>query len=64
MPQYGGYCAYGTAEGRQVASVPSAFTIHEGKLYLHASTAERSLWTQGLDENLARADAHWPHDGN
>ncbi len=59
-PQYGGYCAYAMAEGREVPSTPAAFSITDGKLYLHRSAAERALWRQHFSDNIARADEHWP----
>ena len=34
-PQYGGYCAYGVAQGYLVKVEPEQFTVREGKLYLN-----------------------------
>src|SRR5271165_7034115 len=33
-PQYGGYCAYGLADGHKAPTDPQAWTITDGKLYL------------------------------
>ena len=33
-PQFGGYCAYGTAQGYKVSTQPDAFAVVDGKLYL------------------------------
>ena len=59
-PQYGGYCASGVAHGRIVPTEPEAFTIHDGKLYLHHSDAIRSEWRQDVQGNVTRANANWP----
>lgn len=59
-PQYGGYCAYAASKGAVATSVPEAFTIHEGKLYLNFSTGVRSIWRQDIPGNVAAADANWP----
>ncbi|MCB2110062.1 MAG: YHS domain protein [Defluviimonas sp.] len=59
-PQYGGYCAYAMAKGAIASSMPDAFTIHEGKLYLNNSLEVRSIWQQDIDRNIRSADTHWP----
>lgn len=59
-PQYGGYCAYAMAEGAVATTVPSAWTIHEGKLYLNFSDAVRDYWRKDIPGNVAAADSHWP----
>ncbi len=59
-PQYGGYCAYALSQGALASSVPEAWTIHEGKLYLNYSVNVRQIWSQDIPENIARADAQWP----
>ena len=37
-PQFGGYCAYGTAAGYKVDTQPDAFAVVDGKLYLNQNT--------------------------
>lgn len=59
-PQFGGYCAYGLARGRLVASQPDAWAIHDGKLYLIHNKQVRGLWEQDIPGNLVLADSHWP----
>ncbi|MEZ5766784.1 MAG: hypothetical protein R3D80_03340 [Paracoccaceae bacterium] len=39
---------------------PSAWTIHEGKLYLNFSDAVRDYWRKDIPGNVAAADSHWP----
>ncbi len=59
-PQYGGYCAYAMSKGAVASSVPEAWTVHDGKLYLNYSVAVRGIWSQDIPENIEKADANWP----
>ena len=59
-PQFGGYCAYAMSKGYIASTVPEAWTIHEGKLYLNYSTNVRQIWTQDIPGNITKAQAHWP----
>lgn len=59
-PAYGGYCAYAMTQGALAKTVPEAFTIHNGRLYLNYSTEIRGLWKEDIPGNVAKADAHWP----
>lgn len=59
-PQYGGYCAYAAARGYAAPTVPEAWTIYDGKLYLNASLRVRRLWERDIPGEIARADANWP----
>ena len=59
-PQYGGFCAYAMAEGQAAPTVPEAFTITGGKLYLNSSTGVRELWRKDIPGFVARADRAWP----
>jgi YHS domain-containing protein len=59
-PQYGGYCAYGTAKGYKAAIDPAAFTIVGDKLYLNYSETVRSRWLSDIPGYIQKADANWP----
>lgn len=59
-PQYGGYCAYSMSKGALSPSVPEAFTVYRGRLYLYSSMSARTTWSGDISGNLARADANWP----
>ncbi len=59
-PRYGGYCAYAMAHGAIASTVPEAWTVYEGRLYLNYSTAVRSQWSQDIPGYIARADKVWP----
>jgi len=60
-PQYGGYCAYGVAQGYAVKIEPEAWSIVDGKLYLNYSLGVQEDWKQDVPGYLRRADANWPN---
>jgi YHS domain-containing protein len=43
-PQYGGYCAYGVAQGTLVKVEPDQFTLRDGKLYLNFDADVQAKW--------------------
>lgn len=59
-PQYGGYCAFALAQNAIASSVPEAWTVHNGKLYLNYSLGVRRQWGTDPDGFIARADGNWP----
>jgi YHS domain-containing protein len=59
-PQYGGYCAYGMAEGHKAPTDPQAWTLVEGKLYLNYDPKVRELWNKKQPEYIKTADRNWP----
>lgn len=59
-PQYGGYCAYGVAQGVAVRTDPTLFSIEDGRLYLIHSKAVWQRWVQDVPGHIDRADANWP----
>ena len=59
-PKYGGYCAYAASKGYVAPTVPEAWAVHEGRLYLNYSLRARTLWAEDIPGNIARADAIWP----
>jgi YHS domain-containing protein len=59
-PQFGGYCAYGTAQGYKVSTQPDAFAIVDNKLYLNYDRDVRTLWQKDVPGNIARAEENWP----
>ena len=59
-PVFGGYCAYAASLGYLAPSVPEAWTVHDGRLYLNASLRARELWLGDIDGNIAKGRANWP----
>lgn len=59
-PQYGGYCAFALSKGSLASSVPEAWTIHEGKLFLNYSVNVRQVWSEDIPGNITLAEGYWP----
>ena len=60
-PQYGGWCAYGMAEGYAAETDPvNAWTIHEGKLYLNWDAEVSREWSQDIKAYLQKSESNWP----
>lgn len=59
-PQYGGYCAYAVAKGATAGTVPEAWTIIDGKLYLNYSLAVQQRWRKDVPGHIRMADRNWP----
>jgi YHS domain-containing protein len=59
-PQFGGYCAYGTAQGYKVSTQPDAFAVVQDKLYLNYNREVLALWKKDVPGNIARAEKNWP----
>jgi len=59
-PQYGGYCAYAASKNALAPTVPEAWTIHNGKLYLNFSLQVRDIWSRDKDASIVLADGFWP----
>ena len=60
MPQYGGHCAYAASKNAIANVNPSAWTIHNGKLYLNYSLNVRQAWKSDINSNIDKADGFWP----
>ena len=59
LPAYGGYCAYGVANGYKVKVDPDAFTIEGGKLYLNYDKGVMKKWRADVRTYIAKADSNW-----
>ena len=60
VPQYGGFCAYGVANGVLAnTESPNAFTVYKGKLYLCGNQDALKSFKADIDENIEKADAYW-----
>jgi YHS domain-containing protein len=59
-PQYGGFCAYGVANGVPTGnSDPDAFAVYKGKLYLCGNQAALRSFKSDIDSNIEKADTNW-----
>ena len=59
-PQYGGYCAFGTARGYKADIDPSTFTVVDGRLYLNYNRQVQKDWAADTARFIREADARWP----
>lgn len=60
-PQYGGFCAWGVAQGKLFDVDPvSGWTVHDGKLYLNFNAALNDTFRGDPAGFIAKADANWP----
>jgi len=58
-PQYGGYCAYAMAFDATASTIPEAWTIVGGKLYLNYSLYVKSQWLAKQAAFISKADENW-----
>lgn len=60
-PQYGGWCAFGAADGYAAEPDPlTSWTIYDDKLYLNYDQSVLQKWGQDIPGFLEKADAIWP----
>ena len=59
-PQFGGFCAFGTANGVKVSTQPDAFAVVDGKLYLNHDDKVQARWKDDVKGNIALAEKNWP----
>ena len=59
-PQYGGYCAYGVAQGYLVKVDPEQFSVRDGKLYLNYDAQVQAQWLKDVPGFIRAADARFP----
>ena len=59
-PQYGGYCAFGTAMGFKFDGDPNVWKIVEDKLYLNISKDVQTRWEGDVPGFVDKADDNWP----
>ena len=59
-PQYGGFCAYGTATGHKADVDPAAFSVVDDKLYLNYNKSVQGKWKQDVPGYIVQANQQWP----
>ncbi|WP_340117219.1 YHS domain-containing (seleno)protein [Pelagibius sp. 7325] len=59
-PQYGGFCAFGTAMGRKFDGDPTAWAIVDDKLYLNLNKDVQAKWKTNVPGFLRGAENNWP----
>ncbi len=59
-PQYGGYCAYGTAGGHKAPTETDTWTVVDNKLYFNYNQKVKEGWTKDQATLIKKADEQWP----
>jgi YHS domain-containing protein len=59
VPQYGGFCAFGTAHGVKFDGDPLVWKIVEDKLYLNIAKKVAVRWREDIPGNIKTADEKW-----
>jgi hypothetical protein len=59
-PRYGGYCAYGVAQGYAVKGDPQQWSVVDGRLYLNYDAGVKATWAKDIPGYLAKSEAQWP----
>lgn len=59
-PQYGGYCAYGTAANHKAPTQIDTWTIVNDKLYFNYNTKVKEIWNKKQDSLIEKANYYWP----
>lgn len=63
LPQYGGFCAFGTYAGAKFRPDPNKFVVQNGKYYLFLYNLEldaQQLWlAEDYDKLVATANKNW-----
>lgn len=60
-PVYGGWCAYGVAQGYAAETDPQrAWSVYEDRLYLNWDRSVAEQWSQNKDGYIKRSELNWP----
>ena len=58
-PQYGGYCAFGYAQGHASPTEPDVFSVIDGKLYLNYNQKVQQMWNKDIPGFIVKADNNY-----
>lgn len=59
-PQFGGYCSWAVSQGYTASTVPEAWRIVDGKLYLNYSLDVQRRWERDIPGNISAGHRNWP----
>ena len=60
IPQFGGFCSVGTANGQKVDTDPMTGEVVNGKLYLNYNAKVSELFKKDTPGTIDRAERNWP----
>ena len=58
-PQYGGFCAFGLANGYKFDGDPNVWRIVDDRLYLNLSPAVSEIWQKDIPGYIETAEVQW-----
>lgn len=58
-PQYGGYCAYGVAEGHKAPTETDTWSIVNDKLYFNYNKKVKETWSKNQQNFINKANVQW-----
>lgn len=58
-PQYGGYCAFGAAEGHKAPTETDTWTVIDNKLYFNYNKQVKNTWIKNTPHYIMSADKNW-----
>jgi YHS domain-containing protein len=61
LPQYGGYCAWATAQGYTAPGRPQFWKVVDGKLYFNYDAGVQRKWERDVPGFIRAANANWPN---
>lgn len=59
-PQYGGYCAFGMADGHKAPTETDTWTIIDNKLYFNYNKKVKEMWWKDTKGFIEKANTNWP----
>jgi hypothetical protein len=59
-PAYDGNCAWAVSQGYTAPTVPEAWSIIDGRLFLNYSLSVRRTWLEDPRSNIKAGDENWP----
>ncbi len=60
VPQFGGFCAYGVAQGKKLDANPHFAEIVDGRLYAFLNAAAFALYLEDREGTIEQAWENWP----
>ncbi len=60
-PQFGGYCAYGMADGHKAPTQTETWAIIDGKLYFNYNGKVKEMWNKNQPTYIEKANTLWPN---
>lgn len=60
IPQFGGFCAVGTAFGEKVDVDPETGKVIDGKLYLNHNQRAQEVFDKDPSGTISKANTNWP----